>query len=138
MIARALPAALALLLPLSACGEAPPRPPVAGPEARKAVDDATAAYADCISSTAAKAPPGGVPGTIVDKAVKSCEPAREVLAERVMEFHKIGHPKFSPNQLRAVAEASIDQVEPEMRADAVASYITRSAPNAAANNAKAK
>ncbi len=127
---RALP--LVLPLVLVACGEAPPRQPVAGPEARKAVDAATAAYADCVTNNTLKVAPGGVPGTIVSEAMKACAPAREALAEKVMAFHHLGHPKFTPNQLRVVAAASIDQIEPEIRADAVAAYITRSSPNAKA------
>lgn len=116
---------LAVPMLMASCGEAPPRAPAAGPEARKAVDTATEAYADCIENGARNAAPGGVPGTIVEAAVKACAPARDALADKVMAFHKIGHPKFTLDQLRAVADASIEQVEPEMKADAVVAYVAR-------------
>ena len=126
---RSLLPTLALVLSLAACGEAPPRPPVPGPEARKAVDAATVAYANCITDNARQAAPGGVPGAVVEDVVKTCAPAREELAKRVMEFHRIGHPKYTEDQLRVVANASIEQIEPQMKADGVAAYITRNSPN---------
>jgi len=125
-------ALLAVFAAASACGEAPPRAPVAGPEARKAVDAATQAYAACIEDRALAAPAGGVPGTIVGGAVRDCRPARDALGEKIMAFHELGHPNYTPDQLRAVAEASIQTIEPELRSAGVAAYITRTSPNAKA------
>lgn len=123
----ALPAVLALLAALSAC-DAPPRPPVPGQEARKAVDAATAAYAKCIEDGARAAAPGRVPGTVVTEVTRACASEREVLAQRVMAFHHIGHPKFTPAQLRVVADASIAQIQPELTAAGVVAYLDQTSP----------
>ncbi len=126
MILRGAP--VITLLALAACGDPPARPPSAGPEARKAVDDATAAYARCIEDRSRAAPPGGVPGTIVGRAVRACEPARTVLAARIAEFRKIGYPNYTNDQLKAVAEASIQSIEPQMRAAGVIAYVNAAPP----------
>jgi len=117
------------LLPLAGCNEAPPRPPVPGPEARKAVDAATAAYEACVSGKARAAAPGRQPGEVVSAAMRSCASARQELADRVMAFHRLGHPKFTPEQLQGVAEASIAQIEPQISAEAVVAYVGAAQPN---------
>lgn len=114
---------------LAACGEAPSRAPAAGQEARDAMDAATAAYAACIEQATLQAPSGGVPGTVVGQAVRDCAPAREVLASKIVAFHRIGRPTYTQAQLDAVADASIKQIEPQLRSEAVAAYITRTSPN---------
>ena len=126
---RLLP--LAVPLALAAC-DAPPRPPAPGPEARKAVDTATLAYADCITKGAETAPLGQSPGTAIGRVVQACAPARQALATAIEDFHQIGHPKFTADQLATVAEASIQQLEPQIRSDAIAVYVGRSLPNAKA------
>ena len=114
---------LACILPLAGCGEAPPRQPVAGPEARKAVDAATEAYAACVGDKARAAAGGRVPGDVATEALKACASHRQALADKVMAFHRLGHPAYSQQQLRVVAEASIAQVEPQISAEAVVAYV---------------
>ena len=113
---------LAALL-LAACGEAPQRQPIPGPEARKAVDDATAAYADCVEQGAREAPAGGIPGTVIEGIVASCKAERQALAERILELHRLGHPSMTEDQSRTVAEASIQQIEPDIKSAGVAAYV---------------
>jgi hypothetical protein len=125
-------AALAVPLALAACGEAPERAPPSGQEARAAMDAATAAYAECVERETLKTPPGGVPGTVVLGAVRACAPARQELAARIVSFHRIGRPSYTQEQLDAVAEASIEAIEPEIREEAIAAYITRSSSTAEA------
>ena len=117
----------AVLVGLSAC-DAPPRPPVPGPEARKVVDAATTAYAACVSARAEAAPLGGSPGLVIAQAVRDCAPERKALATAIEKFHAIGHPSFTPEQTEVVAEASIQQIEPEIRSDAIAVYVGRALP----------
>ncbi len=118
----ALPAAA--LLALAAC-DAPPRPPVPGPEARKLVDTQTLAYAECIETGVEKAALGRSPGLVVGEVVRDCQPQREALADAIEKFHAIGHPSFSAEQTEVVAEASIQQLEPQIRNDAIAVYVSR-------------
>ena len=119
--------ALAAMGAVAAC-DPPPRPPVAGPEARKRVDTATLAYADCITKGAEVAPLGQSPGVVVGTIVRDCAPARQALASAIEDFHQIGHPSFSAPQLANVAEASIQQLEPQIRSDAIAIYVGRALP----------
>lgn len=125
MIARTLP--LVALFAVAAC-DPPPRPPVPGPEARKVVDAATTAYADCVTKRAEAAPLGGSPGLVIAQAVRDCAPERKALADAIGKFHAIGHPSFTPEQTEVVAEASIQQIEPEIRSDAIAVYVGRERP----------
>jgi putative hemolysin len=114
-------------LALAAC-DPPARPPVPGPEARKRVDTATLAYADCVTKGAETAPLGRSPGVVVGELVRDCGPQREALATAIEDFHQIGHPRFSAQQLSNVAEASIQQLEPQIRSDAIAIYVGRTLP----------
>jgi hypothetical protein len=116
--------ALVPLLALAAC-DPPPRAPAAGPEARKAVDTATLAYADCVTRGVEAAPLGRSPGLVIGEVVRGCAPQRQVLATSIEKFHAIGHPRFTPEQLKVVAEASIQQLEPQIRNDAIALYVGR-------------
>ncbi len=122
MIARALP--LVALLAVAAC-DPPPRPPAPGPEARKLVDTQTLAYADCVETGAETAPLGRSPGLVVGEVVRACQPQRKALADAIAKFHAIGHPSFSAEQTAVVAEASIQQLEPQIRNDAIAVYVGR-------------
>jgi putative hemolysin len=119
--------ALVALLGLAAC-DAPPRAPVAGPEARKLVDTATLAYADCIVKGAEAAPLGQSPGLVVAQVVRDCAPRREALARAIESFHALGNPSFTPERTALVAEASIQQLEPQIRNDAIAAYVSRALP----------
>ena len=120
--------ALVSVLALAAC-DPPPRAPAPGPEARKAVDTATLAYADCVTKGAEAAPLGRSPGLAIGDVVRDCAPARRTLASSIEKFHAIGHPSFTPEQLKTVAEASIQQLEPQIRSDAIALYVGRALPN---------
>ena len=113
-----------VLMSLTAC-DPPPRAPAPGPEARKAVDSATLAYADCVTKGAEAAPLGRSPGLVIGEVVRSCAPQRRALAGSIEKFHAIGHPSFTPEQLRRVGEASIQQLEPQIRNDAIALYVSR-------------
>jgi hypothetical protein len=122
--------ALSILAPLAlAACDPPPRAEAPGPEARKRVDTATLAYADCVAKGAESAPLGRSPGLVIEDVVKSCAPQRQALAAAIEDFHQIGHPSFSSQQLARVAEASIQQVEPQIRNDAIATYVGRALPN---------
>ena len=114
----------AVVLSLTAC-EPPPRPPAPGPEARKLVDTTTLAYADCVTRGAEAAPLGRSPGLVVGEVVRHCAPQRRALATSIEKFHAIGHPSFTAEQLKAVGEASIQQLEPQIRNDAIALYVGR-------------
>jgi len=118
----------ALLTLVTAC-DAPPRPPVPGPEARKLVDTETLAYADCIVKGAEAAPLGESPGLVVGKVVRDCAPRREALATAIEKFHALGNPSFTAERTEMVAEASIQQLEPQIRNDAIAAYVTRGLPS---------
>ncbi|MDO9489765.1 MAG: hypothetical protein Q7J32_15420 [Sphingomonadaceae bacterium] len=126
IIARMLP--LVAVFALAAC-DAPPRPPVPGPEARKLVDTETLAYADCVVKGAEAAPLGQSPGLVVAQVVRDCAPQRQALATAIEKFHVLGHPSFTPAQTEVVAEASIQQLEPQIRNDAIAAYVTRGLPS---------
>ena len=126
MIARLL--SVTVLIALTAC-EPPPRPLAPGPEARKLVDTATLAYADCITEGAETAPLDRSPGLVIGDVFRNCAPARQVLAASIEKFHAIGHPKLTPEQLKIVGEASIQQLEPQLRNDAIAVYVGRALPN---------
>jgi putative hemolysin len=120
--------AVSALTLLAAC-DPPPRAAAPGPEARKRVDTATLAYADCVTKGAEAAPLGRSPGVVIGEVVRDCAPAREALASAIEDFHQIGHPSFSSAQLEAVGEASIQQLEPQIRSDAIAIYVGRSLPS---------
>ncbi len=126
MIVRTLP--LIALFALAAC-EPPPRAPVAGPEARKRVDAETLAYADCVVKGAEAAPLGESPGLVVAQVVRDCAPRREALATAIEKFHALGNPSFTPERTAMVAEASIQQLEPQIRSDAIAAYVSRALPS---------
>jgi hypothetical protein len=119
---------LAFLVPLAlaACGDPPPRPPVPGPEAQKAVDAATVAYADCIEKGTAAAPIGSsTPGNVVSGVVAACRPQRDALADKIKVLQRLGHPNQSEAQVEVIADASIKLFEPDLREKAVVALIRR-------------
>jgi hypothetical protein len=125
--ASRLPAggSLLLLLALAACGSPPPRAPVAGQEARKAMDAASTAYADCVNAAALAAVPQDVlPGTAAIAAVKGCSAERAALVARVGDFHKLGAPNEPANVSAAVADQSVSAIEGELRNRAVTTIVS--------------
>jgi hypothetical protein len=125
--ASRLPAggSILLLLALAACGSPPPREPVAGQEARKAMDAASVAYADCVNAAATAAIPQDVlPGTAAIAAVKGCQDARATLVKRVDDFHRIGSPTEPANVSEAVADQSVTAIEGELRNRAVTTIVS--------------
>ncbi len=112
-------------LALAACGTAPP-PPTQGAAARAEVDRLTKVYTDCIAGHADAVPLGDSPaGTIVDGIVRTCKTARAALVTTVADFDRIGHPKHSPTQAEAVAEASVATLEDALRQNAVVAIVKR-------------
>jgi hypothetical protein len=124
--ASRLPAGgLFLALLLVSCGNPPPRAPAAGQEARKAMDAASTAYAECVNGAALAAVPKDVlPGTAAIDAVKSCKETRATLVARVAAFHKLGAPNEAPNVTAAVADQSVIAIEGELRNRAVTSIVS--------------
>ena len=120
------PAILSVLLAVAACSDPAPRQEPVGQQQRKVVDDATAAYAACIDNGAKTVPLSDAqPGDVVAKIVESCKPQRDALVTAIEDFNQIGYPNRSADQLAAVAEGSIQAIEPSLRADAVGIYVGR-------------
>ncbi len=106
----------ALILPLAACGSPPPRPSVAGIEGRKLVDAATAAWADCLDTTAKRlATPDTQAASAADDAFKICAPKRAALVAEVRRFHRLGAPKETEQYNLAVGESSVAGIEVDLR-----------------------
>ena len=122
MIGRVVFAALLL----AACGKVEQRVDSQGQAARAEVDKLTVDYANCISGHAEAMPLGNDPaGTVVDAIVRTCAGTRTALVAKVAAFDRLGHPKHAPNQAEAVAEASVADIEDELRADAVVTIVKR-------------
>lgn len=119
-------AALTLLVALAACGDPAPRQEPLGQQQRVIVDEATAAYAACLSDGAKTvALSDAEPGDVVAKIVEGCKPKRDALVIAIEDFNQIGYPNRSAEQLAAVAEGSIQAIEPSLRAEAVGIYVGR-------------
>jgi hypothetical protein len=119
-------AALVLLVALAACGDPAPRQEPLGQKQRVIVDEATAAYAACLSDGAKTvALSDAEPGDVVAKIVEACKPKRDALVTAIEDFNQIGYPNRSAEQLAAVAEGSIQAIEPSLRAEAVGIYVGR-------------
>jgi hypothetical protein len=114
-----------LVLGLAACSPSAPKPTEG--EAQKAkMDAATAAYAECISDAAARTDVfNDAAGSIANRVVLQCKEARNRLMADVIAFHQIGHPKFSIDQSKAVAEASVATIEDELRRQTVVTIVSR-------------
>jgi len=125
---------LTALLLIAACDSSPPAPraPAQGEAARAAVDRLTQAYAACVDRRARTEPvTDDVAGSLVDRFVKECAPARVALADKTAAFYRIGHPATTPHQAANVADASIKDLEDEIRSRAVVAVIERQNPTKA-------
>jgi putative hemolysin len=120
---------------LAACSPAAPPKPTEGAAQKARMDAATTAYANCIAEGSKTAPVANdAAGSIANRVVVACKPLRQSLMADVISFHQIGHPKFSIDQSKAVAEASVATIEDELRQQAVVTIVQRqtSAPAAPA------
>ena len=90
------------------------------------MDAASTAYAECIAEGAKTvAVADDAAGSIANGVVLACKDLRNTLMADVIAFHQIGHPKFSIDQSKAVAEASIATIEDELRRQTVVTIVTR-------------
>jgi len=122
------------LFVLAACdgGKPSARPRAQGEAARADVDRLTRAYGTCVDAkTKAESVAGDVAGTIADRMIAECAPARAVLAAKTADFYRIGHPKTSPGQAANVADASIKDLEDDIRSRAVITIVERQNPTKA-------
>jgi putative hemolysin len=119
-------AALLLALLLAACSPAAPPKPTEGAAQKARMDAATTAYANCISEGARTvAVADEAAGTIANRVVVACKPLRQALMADIIAFNQIGHPKYSIEQSKAVAEASVATAEDELRRQTVVSIVQR-------------
>ena len=132
-------ALLLAALALAACSPPAPPKPTEGAAQKAKMDAETTAYANCIAEGSKTAPVAGeAAGTIANRVVIACKPLRKTLMADVIAFHQIGHPKFSIDQSKAVAEASVATIEDELRQQAVVTIVQRqTAEPDAADPAKA-
>jgi hypothetical protein len=121
------------LLALAACDAPAPRVDSAGEAARAAMEAATAAYAGCIETGAETIPvDDDAAGALAIRTTAACKPQRAALAQTVVAFNKLGYPNRTPNQLDAVAEASVNVLEKEARNAAVVTIVKRQTATAPA------
>ena len=117
---------LLAIVAFSACSPAAPPKPTEGEAQKARMDAATKVYAACIADGAKAIDVGtDAAGTLGDRVVTACKPLRNTLMADVIAFHQIGHPKFSIDQSRAVAEASIATIEDDLRQQTVVTIVTR-------------
>lgn len=120
------PAGLALLVTVAACSPAAPPKPSEGVAQKAQMDQATTAYANCIAEGAKTIQVAGeAAGTLGNRVVLGCKELRKTLMADVIAFHQIGHPKFSIDQSKAVAEASVATIEDELRRQTVVTIVQR-------------
>lgn len=127
-------ALFAALTGLCACNSSPPpaRPPTQGEAVRAEVDRLTHAYGTCVDAKAHTVPVvGEVAGTLAYRLQDECKPARAALAAKTADFFRIGHPKTSPVQAANVADASIKDLEDDIRSRAVVTIVERQNPTKA-------
>lgn len=116
---------VAMLLALVACApESAPKQSEGA--AQKAVMDAsTKAYADCITDTIDKTDVNNdAAGAVANRIMLACKEKRNRLLADVIVFHQIGHPKFTIDQSKAVAEASIATIEDELRRQTIVTIVS--------------
>jgi hypothetical protein len=125
------------LLALAACSPAA-QPKLSEGQAQQArMDKATAAYAECIAGGARTAEvTSDAAGSIANRVVLACKEQRNTLMADVIAFHQIGHPKFSIDQSKAVAEASVATIEDELRRQTVVTIVTRQTADTTADAKK--
>jgi hypothetical protein len=115
-----------LVLALGACSPAAPAKPTEGVAQKAKMDAATTVYANCIAEGAKSITVADeAAGTIANRVVLACKDKRQTLMADVIAFHQIGHPKFSIDQSKAVAEASVATIEDELRRQTVVSIVQR-------------
>jgi hypothetical protein len=130
------PTILLATLALAACSPAAPPKPSEGAAQKAKMDKATTVYADCIAQGARTvAVADDAAGSIANRVVLACKEQRNALMADVIAFHQIGHPKFTIDQSKAVAEASVATIEDELRRQTVVTIVTR---QTADTNADAK
>ena len=126
MIRALQPFALLAAFAVAACDAAPPRVDPKGQQLRAELDQMTAAYGKCVDDKIAAADVSNDPaGSIAIEAVKACRPIRAALRLKVASFDLLGHPKHTPNQAEAVADASVGVIEKELRENAVVTIVKR-------------
>ena len=114
-------------LGISSCNSsAPARPPQQGQAVRAEIDRLTRAYGACVDAKANAQPVAGeLAGTMALRLQGECASARAPLITKTAEFYRIGHPKAMPALAKAVAEASVEQLEDEIRSNAVIAIVQR-------------
>lgn len=116
----------AALLLLASCDAAPPRVDPKGQQLRTELDTLTADYGKCVDEKIAAADVSKDPaGSIAIEAVKACRPIRNALRLKVASFDRFGHPRHTPQQAEAVADASVGVIEKELRENAVVTIVKR-------------
>jgi hypothetical protein len=113
---------------LAACGEPKiqERPETEGGAIRARMEAATNAYAECIDGQARAMELGKEPaGTLAINATNACTESRATLVEAVAAFNQFGYPSRTPEQVKAVAEASVKILEDEARRAAVVTIVKR-------------
>lgn len=119
-------AVVAAALALAACSPPAPAADSQGQAARKVMDAASANYSQCVTGHAGAMPvDGDAAGSLALRILKSCRPARDVLVAKVAAFHRIGHPKESQAMAQAVADASVQTADDDLRQQAVVTIVKR-------------
>lgn len=117
---------------LVACSPSQVRGPTEGEAQKKQVDTATRLYGTCIGDGARSIDVRDeAAGTLANRVVLACKEKRNALMADVIAFHQIGHPKFSIDQSKAVAEASVATIEDELRQQTVLTIFRRQSAGAA-------
>lgn len=118
--------ALVSVLALAACGAPPERVDTEGGAARVEMNTAVEAFASCIDGQANNMTLADEPaGSLAIAAVQACQTERASLVEKVAAFNAIGYPSRTPEQVQAVAEASVKVLEDEARNAAVVTIVKR-------------
>ena len=125
-----------LFFALAACAPPAPRADTQGEAVRRQVDGATKAYAGCVTAaTGAIDVSGETAGSLALSAMKSCAKERTALIGLTAKFWLLGHPAATPAKADyqqrmsvAVAEASVQTIEDDMRSQAVVDIVKRQTP----------
>ena len=129
---NAKPLIAIITLALVACSPSPVRGPTEGEAQKKQVDTATRLYGTCIEDGARSIDVRDeAAGTLANRIVLACKEKRNALMADVIAFHQIGHPKFTIDQSKAVAEASVATIEDELRQQTVLTIFRRQSAGAA-------